>query len=46
MDGVMATSIWPGQRVDIWMGEHLAKFVLLRQNQSYYQTLRNKLLWA
>ena len=46
MDGVMATSIWPGQRVDIWMAEHMAKFVLLRQNQSYYQTLRNKLLWA
>ncbi|NEP58665.1 MAG: NAD(+) kinase [Symploca sp. SIO2G7] len=46
MDGVMATSIWPGQRVDISMGEHMAKFVLLRQNQSYYQTIRNKLLWA
>ncbi len=46
MDGVMATSIWPGQRVDIWMAEHMAQFILLRQNQSYYQTLRNKLLWA
>ncbi|MBT9314276.1 NAD(+) kinase [Leptothoe spongobia] len=46
MDGVLATSIWPGQRVDIFMAEHMAKFVLLRQNQSYYQTLRNKLLWA
>lgn len=46
MDGVMATSIWQGQRVDISMAEHMAKFVLLRQNQSYYQTLRNKLLWA
>lgn len=46
MDGVLATSIWPGQRVDISMAEHMAKFVLLRQNQSYYQTLRNKLLWA
>lgn len=46
MDGVLATSIWPGQRVDIFMAEHMAKFILLRQNQSYYQTLRNKLLWA
>ncbi len=46
MDGVMATSIWPGQRVDISMAKHMAQFVLLRQNQSYYQTLRNKLLWA
>lgn len=46
MDGVMATSIWPGQRVDIGMAKHMASFVLLRQNQSYYQTLRNKLLWA
>ncbi|MEM7063253.1 MAG: NAD(+) kinase [Cyanobacteria bacterium P01_B01_bin.77] len=46
MDGVMATAIWPGQRVDISMAKHMAKFVLLRQNQSYYQTLRNKLLWA
>ncbi|NEQ49296.1 MAG: NAD(+) kinase [Leptolyngbya sp. SIO3F4] len=46
MDGVLATSIWPGQRVDIFMAEYMAKFVLLRQNQSYYQTLRNKLLWA
>lgn len=46
MDGVMATSIWPSQRVDISMAEHMAKFVLLRQNQSYYQTLRTKLLWA
>ena len=46
MDGVMATSIWPGQRVDIFTAEYMAKFVLLRQNQSYYQTLRNKLLWA
>ncbi|MEM6255627.1 MAG: NAD(+) kinase [Cyanobacteria bacterium P01_D01_bin.156] len=46
MDGVLATSIWPGQRVDITMAKHMAKFVLLRQNQSYYQTLRNKLLWA
>nr|WP_326521005.1 NAD(+) kinase [Leptothoe kymatousa] len=46
MDGVLATSIWPGQRADISMAEHMAKFVILRQNQSYYQTLRNKLLWA
>lgn len=46
MDGVLATSIWPGQRVDISMAGHEARFILLRQNQSYYQTLRNKLTWA
>mgnify|MGYP000049352942 CR=1 FL=1 len=35
MDGVLATSIWPGQRV-----------IILRENYSYYQTLREKLQWA
>ena len=46
MDGVLATSIWPGQRVDIRMAEHQAKFIILRENYSYYQTLREKLQWA
>lgn len=46
MDGVMATSIWPGQRVDIRMANCQAKFIILRDNYSYYQTLREKLLWA
>ncbi|MBD2006295.1 MULTISPECIES: NAD(+) kinase [Cyanophyceae] len=46
MDGVMATAIWPGQRVDIRMANCLAKFIILRENYSYYQTLREKLQWA
>lgn len=46
MDGVLATSIWPGQRVDIRMADCLAKFIVLRENYSYYQTLREKLNWA
>lgn len=46
MDGVMATSIWPGQRVDIRQAECQAQFIILRENYSYYQTLREKLLWA
>ncbi len=46
MDGVMATSIWPGQRVDIRMADRLAEFIILRENYSYYQTLREKLNWA
>lgn len=46
MDGVMATAIWPGQRVDIRTSEHMAKFIILRKNYSYYGTLRNKLSWA
>jgi len=45
-DGVLATSIWPGQRVDIRMADYQAKFIILRENYSYYQTLREKLLWA
>ncbi len=45
-DGVLATSIWPGQRVDIRMAECYAKFIILRDNYSYYQTLREKLLWT
>ncbi len=46
MDGVLATSIWPGQRVDVRMADCQAKFILLRENFSYYQTLREKLQWA
>jgi NAD+ kinase len=45
-DGVLATSIWPGHRVDVRMANCLAKFIILRENYSYYQTLREKLLWA
>lgn len=46
MDGVLATAIWPGQRVDIRMADRAAEFILLRENYSYYQTLREKLQWA
>jgi NAD+ kinase len=46
MDGVLATSIWPGQRVDIRMADCEAKFILLEENYSFYQTLREKLQWA
>ena len=46
MDGVMATSIWPGQRVDIRAANCQAQFIILRENYSYYQTLREKLQWA
>lgn len=46
MDGVLATSIWPGQRVDIRMADCQAKFILLEENHTFYQTLREKLLWA
>ncbi len=46
MDGVLATSIWPGQRVDVRMADCMAKFIILRENYSYYQTLREKLHWA
>lgn len=46
MDSVLATSIWPGQRVDVRMADCQAKFIILRNNYSYYQTLREKLQWA
>jgi NAD+ kinase len=46
MDGVLATTIWPGQRVDVRVADCQAQFIVLRENYSYYQTLREKLLWA
>lgn len=46
MDGVLATSIWPGDRVDIRMADCQAKFLIIQENYSYYQTLREKLQWA
>jgi NAD+ kinase len=46
MDGVLSTSIWPGQRVDVRMAERPAQFIILRENYSYYRTLREKLQWA
>lgn len=46
MDGVMATAIWPGQRVDIRMADCWAQFIILSESYSYYRTLRSKLQWA
>ncbi|MDB9528669.1 NAD(+) kinase [Oscillatoria sp. CS-180] len=46
MDGVMAASIWPGQRVDIRVAPFWAQFIILSEEYSYYRTLRSKLLWA
>jgi len=42
-DGVLAAPILPGQKVDIHMAEHAAQFVILRENYSYFQTLKEKL---
>ncbi|MDC0834400.1 NAD(+) kinase [Leptolyngbya valderiana BDU 20041] len=46
MDGALATAIWPGQRVDVRMADCMAQFVILREDYSYFGTLRDKLLWA
>ncbi len=46
MDGVLATSIWPGQHVDVRRADCQAQFILLREDYSYYRTLREKLMWA
>lgn len=46
MDGVLATTIYPGQRVDIRMAECQAQFIILKENYTYYQALREKLQWA
>ena len=45
-DGSLATRIWPGQKVVISMANCQAKFILLRESYSFYQTLRDKLHWA
>ena len=45
-DGVLGTSIWPGQRVDIRMADCDAQFIILREDYSYFKTLREKLQWA
>ncbi len=44
-DGVLASPLSSGQRVDIKMAERGAMFVVLRENYSFYQALREKLLW-
>ena len=45
-DGILATTIWPGQRVSVKMAECQAKFILIRKSYSFYQTLREKLQWT
>lgn len=44
-DGVLAASVLPGQRVDIWMANCQAQFIVLREDYSFYRALREKLLW-
>lgn len=46
MDGALATTIWPGQKVSVRMAEYQAKFILIRESYSFYQTLREKLQWT
>jgi NAD+ kinase len=45
-DCSLATSIWPGQWVQVSMAECFAEFIILRESYSFYQTLREKLQWA
>lgn len=45
-DGASGTTIWPGQRVVVRKAEHWAKFIILRENHSFFRTLRDKLQWA
>ncbi len=45
-DGALATKVWPGQKVIVRMANFQAKFILLRETYSFYQTLRDKLQWA
>lgn len=45
-DGVLATTIWPGQRVTVRMADCQSKFIILRENYSFYEILREKLQWA
>ena len=46
MDGALATSMWPGQWVCVKMADCKAKFIILRETYSFYQTLRDKLQWT
>ena len=45
-DSSLATSIWPGQWISVRMAPRMARFIVLRENYSFYQTLREKLQWA
>lgn len=44
-DGVLATKVWPNQRICIRMADCQAKFIILRDRNSFYQTLHEKLHW-
>lgn len=46
MDGALATSIWPGQWVNITKSNDYCRFIVLRESYSFYQTIREKLQWA
>ncbi|MEC4807179.1 MAG: NAD(+) kinase [Jaaginema sp. PMC 1079.18] len=45
-DGILATTIWPEQRVRVKMADCQAKFIILRESYSFYAILREKLQWA
>ena len=45
-DGALAATVWAGQRVSIGMADCQAKFILLRESYSFYETIREKLQWA
>lgn len=45
-DGVLASSIWPGQWVGVRKADFNANFIVLRDRYSFYQTIREKLQWA
>ncbi|ACB00602.1 MULTISPECIES: NAD(+) kinase [Cyanophyceae] len=46
MDGALATSVWPGQWVNVQKAHCYCKFIILRETYSFYQTIRDKLQWA
>lgn len=45
-DGSLATGIWPNQWVRVCRATSPVNFIILRESYSFYQTLREKLLWA
>lgn len=45
-DGILGTTIWPGQWVSITMADCCANFIILRESHSFYKTIREKLQWT
>lgn len=45
-DGSLGTTIAPGQKIVVKMADCQAKFIILRESYSFYDTLREKLQWA